>query len=325
MHRRFDFFLIIVIVFIAYPHYPHPHRTQPSIFSLPSAAVLRERGQRIPVDYLTDDDDILDADPDAPSPSHAANQALLDAAPVPLTALAVEPKYEVVKAVFWSPPRVDRWAHTPSDPTPANAYQRLEAANQACAAQAQDGHVLLLLVTLQRAGPSVLCRYIVSHDGSSARLSAAVPVAKKSTCTTMAVAPNGHFIAIATTSDLLILTGPAAADARDLHLQAAGQDPARAPPLTVVASRARCFEMPCTGVSFDPSSRLAAAVCATRAIVFLSVGGRRPAVEEEDDEEEPRSVCGSAWALLLQLLAVALVAVLVARYQQAAGEAAHYV
>ena len=232
----------------------------------------------------------------------------------PLATLSIfEPHLEVVKLLFYSPPNVSNWQGASP---PQNAFARLDFANKQCVT-ADGNHLLLAVVNVPRTGPSTLCKVLVSADGTQSRIGAAIPISPKHTVTQMAMSPNGHYLAIATNADLHIFTGPCPAEARNIQLQALGQPViTNAPPLSRVALREKCFEMPCTGISFDPSSRIAVGVCATRAVVFLPVAGMNQSAKRGKEVEEKMTFCQSFWRVVVQVFVVILVAVIIAKLQE---------
>jgi hypothetical protein len=90
----------------------------------------------------------------------------------------------------------------------------------------------------------------------------------------MVISPNKHFVAIAG-DDLHIYTTLDAPYIRTLQLLALNQSYSyqlsNLGPLALVAKKERCFSLPCTSLTFDPSSRILLAGSASRAIVFLRV------------------------------------------------------
>ena len=110
------------------------------------------------------------------------------------------------------------------------------------------------------------------------RLSSEMLISSDDNAISTVVSPNGQFIAVATLKSLYVLTGPAPAAARAAALASQGLDAefrksvAGLPPLSHVARMERCFfGLPCTGMAFDPSSRVLLAVSASRGIVMVPV------------------------------------------------------
>lgn len=102
----------------------------------------------------------------------------------------------------------------------------------------------------------------------------------------MQISPNGHFIAVAS-EHIYIYTGPSTIHNRIQDLRSQGyplqmiKDFSTLPPLSLVTVKRNIFvDLPCTGMAFDPSSRLVIAVSACRGIAFVPIYIKRSLIQQ---------------------------------------------
>lgn len=139
----------------------------------------------------------------------------------------------------------------------------------------------------------------------------------------LCISPNGHYIGIST-ENLYVFTGPDHPYVRNLHLRAqklpCPASLAALPPLTLVCERKKCFELACTGLSFDPCSRLLVAVSASRFVPFLPIKHDvKPSCISRGCTRVRKTCCSglSQWFLvLINILIIAWIASLVHIYSQ---------
>jgi WD40 repeat protein len=297
-----------------------------SFWRAPSAADVRARGVRIPVDYLDATGRVdhfagagaASSNSAAESKQQPSGERRAPAASVaaaytgcddlrPLAILTVEPELEIRGAVYWAPPQLAAL----TDPRTGKPLPAAAATTGALA----GADVLLATVSHRRTqkhrqtGPGYLCRYFVPQSlyeqeplpaelarapptgpkvpapdakfvaarARGVRLSAEVLIEKEDAPVQMVVSPNGQFVAVATTKSLHVFTGPAPTATRAAVLSAQGLDDdfcrsvAHLPPLSLASVKPRCFGLPCTGLSFDPSSRAVLSVSASRGIAILPI------------------------------------------------------
>lgn len=148
-------------------------------------------------------------------------------------------------------------------------------------------------------------------------------VAEKQEAFHLCISPDRQFLGISSSS-MHVFTSPSSQSVRSYVLSQRGV-PLTSPlvsasPLTQVCERKDVFELPCTGVAFDPSSRLMLATSAARAVFMLPI--EPPLSQPSSLRRACRTCCNVAcccciWRrlfsremlyLLLNLLLVALLA-----------------
>ncbi len=211
---------------------------------------------------------------------------------LPLAVIVPPAGVEIRSCLYWTPPAPE---HGPSG-LPAGTDCFLALLNM----KRTRKH--------NKIGPGFLCRYIVPQSlyseqplppglaaapakgapalpaeaqaqrAKGVRLSAQVKVEEDDLLGQIVLSPNRQLVGIAS-KNLHVYTGPCPAATRAAVFAAQGCDAATAaaldglPPFAKVCSRKDCFGLPCTGLSFDPSSRALLSVSAARGVVTLPVAG----------------------------------------------------
>lgn len=248
------------------------------IWRMPSREQLRTYGIRIPIRepiVSRDDDDHKNSE--APNEAAVMEAAYFNADKVrPVNKIEWPNGMECRGMEFWSYPRLREEDHS------TVAVDLDTAAMLPAAAVDSFPDVLIAICHVKRTGPSYLCEFRLSKAFYSgvepAVLMSKTLVDLKCEASQLKISPNGHFIAVGT-QHLHIFTGPACRALRNRDLLAQGfsardesvRTIATLPPMTLVCEKRNQFDLPCTGIAFDPSSRLCAAVSASRGVAFLAV------------------------------------------------------